>query len=137
MLAGTPAPYVEDKTAIEVPNARPFALGDATATDLPRSSSLTRTGVVMGTPRYMAPELHDGARFASPSSDVYAFGLVACVALAGAHPNDRPDVAAELRRLAPDLADLVIACLAEDPHERPTLEALVAALDDDRRFTAA
>src|SRR5690606_37403447 len=37
--------------------------------------SLTSTGVLLGTPRYIAPELFDD-RAATPRSDVYAVGLI-------------------------------------------------------------
>ncbi|MCA9653889.1 MAG: serine/threonine protein kinase [Myxococcales bacterium] len=49
------------------------------------ASSMTRTGTVMGTPAYMAPEQHRGER-ADAKSDQYAF----CVALAEALCGERP-----------------------------------------------
>ncbi|MFN0252556.1 MAG: serine/threonine-protein kinase, partial [Kofleriaceae bacterium] len=46
-------------------------------------SPLTRAGEVFGTPAYMAPELISGAADAQPSSDIYAFGVIASELLAG------------------------------------------------------
>ena len=46
---------------------------------------LTRTGIVMGTPRYLAPELHRGA-LASGRSDQYAFFVSLYEAIGGRPP---------------------------------------------------
>ena len=46
------------------------------------SQNLTSAGMVLGTPRYMAPEQFTGAR-AAPTSDIYSLGLVAYEALTG------------------------------------------------------
>ena len=75
---------------------------------------LTRTGKVIGTDRYMAPEqLADGR--ISPATDVFACGVVADEAL----PERRP----------PELREIVGRCLREDPRDRFTdAGALAAAL---------
>ena len=49
------------------------------------SSPLTRAGQVLGTPHYIAPEQVEGAK-ATPTSDVYALGVVAYECLAGRRP---------------------------------------------------
>ena len=49
------------------------------------SASLTMTGVVMGSPGYVAPERASGAS-ATPASDLYALGVVAYECLVGAPP---------------------------------------------------
>ena len=108
------------------------------------SPALTRTGAIMGTPLYMAPELARGAREAAPSADVFSFGVLAYELLANTLPFAAPPVLERLdgratppaKRLAhtrPDLARevcaLVDGCLAEQPETRPTADALVAALE--------
>src|SRR5688500_17963510 len=61
-------------------------LGDfGSAAPLSAESRLTMTGVTIGTPGYLAPELVDGAT-ASPSADVYALGLVGWEMLTGRQP---------------------------------------------------
>src|SRR5262249_19756583 len=45
---------------------------------------LTQDGVVVGTPKYMAPEQFEG--HSSPASDVYALGTIVYQLLAGALP---------------------------------------------------
>jgi hypothetical protein len=106
--------------------------------------ALTRTGAIMGTPLYMAPELARGARAAAPSSDVFSFGVLAYELLANTLPFAAPPVleqldgratpsAKQLAHARPDLARevcaLVDGCLAEQPETRPTADALVAALE--------
>ncbi|MCA9652028.1 MAG: serine/threonine protein kinase, partial [Myxococcales bacterium] len=57
---------------------------------LPSDSSvpITRADTVMGTPKYMAPEQHSGAR-ADARCDQYAFCVSLWQALTGTHPFDR------------------------------------------------
>jgi eukaryotic-like serine/threonine-protein kinase len=49
------------------------------------SAPVTATGMLIGTPSYMAPERVAGAQ-ATPASDLYALGIVAYECLAGAPP---------------------------------------------------
>lgn len=107
--------------------------------------ALTATGMLMGTPRYLAPEVLNGAGH-STASDVYAVGLVAYEALAGENPfaadtlercltrvlTETPRPLAALRPDLPAaLAEAVMACLSRQPTERPgTLEPLRAALEE-------
>jgi eukaryotic-like serine/threonine-protein kinase len=59
-------------------------LGIATAAD---DTRITRSGVVLGTAAYMAPEQLDG-RGAGPASDVYALAAIAFEALSGRKPRE-------------------------------------------------
>src|SRR5262249_23517029 len=58
----------------------------------------TRTGAVLGTPVYMAPELADG-RPASRASDIYALGAILYVILTGQLPYDGDTTEAILRQI--------------------------------------
>src|SRR5260370_22467835 len=49
------------------------------------SAPITRTGTLIGTPAYLAPERVNGGS-ASPASDLYSLGIVAWECLAGAQP---------------------------------------------------
>jgi serine/threonine protein kinase len=104
-------------------------------------SDLTRTGVVMGTPLYMAPEAARGARAVDARSDVFSFGVMAYELLTGRAPYDVPPyvLAATGQPLMPprgardlgvsrELEALLADCLAVDPLRRPSLDALADAL---------
>ncbi|MDQ6750921.1 MAG: serine/threonine protein kinase, partial [Actinomycetota bacterium] len=102
---------------------------------------LTRTGDVVGTLAYMAPEQAEGRRV-GPPADVYALALVLYEALAGFNPvrSGAPAATARrvaaglpsLRRLRRDLPDSLVAAvdaaLRRRPDERAPLEALRAGL---------
>jgi serine/threonine-protein kinase len=109
------------------------------AKHLPSSASLTRQGMVVGTPAFMAPEVERGDP-ADFRADVYALGAVAYFALTGAPPDRRTverhasTCAAQAGQrsasvFAPDLEHVVLRCLARDPCERyPDASALACAL---------
>ncbi|MFZ4735585.1 MAG: protein kinase domain-containing protein [Bradymonadia bacterium] len=48
--------------------------------------NLTRTGLVFGTPEYMAPEQAQGHALPGPTTDIYSLGVVAYEMLSGAPP---------------------------------------------------
>ena len=91
---------------------------------------LTATGQVMGTVQYLSPEQASGHP-ASPTTDIYSIGIVAYEALAGRRPfTGESQVAiamAQINETAPDLPvtvsepvrNLVFACLAKNPADRP------------------
>ncbi|WP_241562607.1 Hsp70 family protein [Streptomyces hoynatensis] len=97
-------------------------------------TALTATGLVVGTAGFMAPEQAEGGEV-GPACDVFALGAVAAFATTGAGPFGEGPPLAVLHRvvngrprldgLTGPLRELVDACLAKDPRDRPTLAALL------------
>ena len=91
---------------------------------------LTKTGQVMGTVQYLAPEQATG-KSSTPATDLYSLGVVAYEALAGkrpftgenqmaiamAHINEMPPALPE--NIDPRVQNLVLSCLAKKPNQRP------------------
>lgn len=77
------------------------------------ATSLTQTGMIIGTLRYLAPEVVEGAP-AAPAADLYAAGMVL----------------RELTRQQPEpaLASLVASLTATDPGDRPASAAAALQL---------
>jgi serine/threonine-protein kinase len=75
-----------------IPNPKVSDFGLAKRID--EASSLTRTGAVVGTPSYMAPEQAGGRKDLTPAADVYSIGAILYELLTGrppfqaAHPVD-------------------------------------------------
>jgi serine/threonine-protein kinase len=102
------------------------------------SVPLTRTGQVLGTAQYLSPEQALGQR-ATPSSDVYALGVVGHEMLTGGRPFDTGNVVstalAHINQPPPPLPDtvpvgvrdVIAAALSKDPADRPASAAAMAA----------
>jgi hypothetical protein len=112
---------------------------------------LTRTGDLVGTPRYLAPEvLATGAREADARTDVWGLGAILYEALTGARPIEASNVMVYFARATAGsiqppsrrrpgvpraLDHVLLRALAADPRDRfPTAAALGEALArfDDR-----
>jgi formylglycine-generating enzyme required for sulfatase activity len=110
------------------------------AAGTPELVSQTVAGAVIGTPRYLAPEIWRGEP-ATPRSDLYSLGVLLYELAAGVAPYPQIEIA-ELERaardgqarpldeLAPELpapvAHLVMRCLALEPGARPVSAAQLA-----------
>ncbi|HEX2779424.1 MAG TPA: serine/threonine-protein kinase [Gemmatimonadaceae bacterium] len=106
---------------------------------------LTRTGFVLGSPRYMSPEQAAGERELDGRSDVYSLALVAYEMFAGEPAFTGTGAQAVLTQqltqtpapleeksdtVPPDVALIISRALAKDPAERPDAAELAAVLDD-------
>jgi serine/threonine protein kinase len=116
----------------------PFVIdfGIAKALD---STSLTRTGLKVGTPAFMAPEQVRGS-ISTPAADVWALGAVALYAATGQRAFGEGDTTVVYYRVVheePDLSTcpawllpLVQACLSKDPETRPSLQEVLDFLNE-------
>jgi hypothetical protein len=85
------------------------------------------TGVIVGSPLYLAPECVAGAE-ATPASDLWALGATLWTAVEGAPPATRPDPPA-CTRCTPELADLLNRMMAADADARPAHDEIRAELE--------
>ncbi|HEY2508871.1 MAG TPA: protein kinase [Streptosporangiaceae bacterium] len=101
------------------------------------SAPLTRTGTLIGTPAYLAPERVAG-RPATPASDLYSLGIVCYECLTGATPFTGTSVEIALAHqhgqlpalpagVPAGVSSLVSSLTAKDPAERPATAAHVAS----------
>jgi serine/threonine-protein kinase len=118
-----------------------------------QDGTITRAGTALGTPAYMAPEQCAGDPNVDHRADLYAFGVMAYEMLTGASPfgSRTPaqmmaahisEVPAHIALKRPDvpraLAELIMACLAKEPAQRPaTAQAVAQALEDPAMVSGA
>lgn len=105
-----------------------------------RRTTLTATGVVVGSVLCMPPEQAEGSHRLTPAADVYALGVVLLFAATGHYPYDGdnwltvaarigdPEQTPDLTGLPAHLVPVVSSMLAFDPADRPSLPEVTAAL---------
>jgi len=136
------------------PRGRVVILDFGLARVAEEDESLTRTGIILGTPAYMSPE-QARSKPLDPRSDLFSLGVVLYRMVTGHLPFNGPDAFAVLAALTledpkpvwelnPDvpypLAKLIAQLMSKDPDERPgsaaeLAQALVAVEGEMRNLT--
>lgn len=144
-----PSPTISNLPSVDISDAPPpsrrsssglSAFRDIDAAPVSRRSvpppaqEVTRTGILVGTPTYMGPELAQGSKQWKAHSDVFSFGVMGYEILTGkkafhvppifagmqGQPLPRPTGLRRVKGLDPDIAALFERCMDADPSKRPT-----------------
>jgi serine/threonine-protein kinase len=135
-------------TAEGTPKVADFGLARLEQTEGMQQAGLTASGVIVGTPSYMAPEQAAGkSKEVGPAADIYALGAVLYECLTGRPPfraetpldtlaqvvAEEPVSPRRLNAKVPcDLETICLKCLHKEPHKRYPTAAEMA--DDLQRF---
>jgi len=113
-------------------------LADFGIASLAGDPQLTSTGLVLGSPAYMAPEQANG-KPSGPATDLWALGATMYYAVEGEPPFDREGTIPTLTAVVNDpprpmrragaLAPVIAALLAKSPAERPSAGQLQGQLE--------
>lgn len=138
------APGGERAKVLDFGIAKVLASAQGHGGDAIEQSSQTRTGMMVGTPLYMAPEQCRGSGIIGDRADVYSLGVMLYRLLCGRPPFIGDGSGAvmamhiyepppPLRQFEPaipeDLAALVHQLLAKDPAQRPAMAAVADQLE--------
>jgi len=129
-----------------------FGISKLVANSMAIDPMRTKTGAIMGTPHYMAPEQMRGQRI-DHRVDIYALGVTLYEVMSGQRPfdaNSYPELVLKivgdpivpLDRLVPDLprglSSVVSRAMSRDPADRyPSVHALLSALAPFRTAAGA
>jgi len=137
---------VLDVDGVECVKVIDFGIAKVFLPEGPSGPGLTRSGIVLGTPEYMAPEQAAGAEV-DRRADIYALGVIAYEMLVGRRPFDSDDVMSLLMAhlnatppppstvrpdlgFGPEVDEAMAKALAKSPAARPQRAAeLVEQLD--------
>jgi serine/threonine-protein kinase len=142
--------YVLDWGVARVVSEVPEVLSSEPSLETPDPEDSTKSGSLLGTPGYIAPEQIEGT-VAAPPADIYALGCIlfeilaceplhprgqAAIGRTLSTPQDSPARRRPDRAIPPELDAACFAALAMDPAQRPTARELAdrvqAYLDGDR-----
>ncbi|MFF3402222.1 serine/threonine-protein kinase [Streptomyces sp. NPDC002659] len=127
---------------VTIDGPRVIDFGIARALETVTDGGLTRTGALVGSPGFMAPEQVRGDRV-TPACDIFCLGSVLAYAATGRMPFGSADsgVHALMFRIAQEepalgglpesLASLVRDCLHKDPEARPTIDRILELTTSD------
>ncbi|MGV2919739.1 protein kinase domain-containing protein [Streptomyces alfalfae] len=111
------------------------------------ATTMTSTGLLVGTPGFMSPEHVAGGRHVVAASDVFCLASVLAYATSGSDPFGDGPVAAVLYRVSraearlddvpAELREVLAACLAPEPGDRPAPGEVAARLTALRDGTAS
>ena len=138
------APGGERAKVLDFGIAKVLAAAPGNGGDMMEQSAQTRTGMMVGTPLYMAPEQCRGAGIIGDRADVYSLGVMLYRMLCGRPPFIGDGSGAvmamhiyepppPLRQFEPaipeDLSTLVHQLLVKDPAQRPSMVAVAEQLE--------